>query len=253
MAINVRWGIYAGGAAFLLALVISIIIGHAGFGVAILRALCFAAIFFVLGTGAWTLINAFIPELLFPESNDAAINVFGAASESDGLQGMDPSSGSRVNITVGDRSDVALPDDDGTGAEDVGNIADLMSGAVDPAAEAMKNGGLDEKGENSYTGIAEETALTMEGFADPSPAAEAGGGLAMNFDSFAMGGGEVTGLEPFGDSFSLPGNVGGTAGEAEAFPERKSSANKPVALEGDFNPKDIALGIRTVLERDKKG
>jgi len=252
MVINVRWGVYAAGAALLLAFTTSLALGQASFGVAVLRALAFAGLFFVLGTGAWTLINNFIPELLVPETNDAAANIFGSGSS--GLESSDSQSyGSRVNITLGEGSDAALPDNNGADVEEVGNIADLVSGAVDPAEEAKRQRGLDGISESSYNGIAEETAITMESFAEPSPAAEESGGISMNFDSFALGGG-TTGLEPFGDSFALPSASGAAAKEEDIFvPERKVAGNTPMALEGDFNPKDIALGIRTVLETDKKG
>jgi hypothetical protein len=226
--------------------------GQASFTVAILRALVFAGLFFVLGAGAWTLINTFIPELLFPEANDASASIFG--SESSGSESRDSQSyGSRVNITLGDGADAALPDGNGPDSEEIGNISDLVSGAVDPAAEARKNKGLDEINENSYTGMGEGIALSMNNIAEPSPAADEGGDFTMNFDSFTLGGG-IAGLESFGDSFSLPPDSGGTAMEEEVpLPERKVTGNKPMALEGDFNPKDIAAGIRTVLETDKRG
>ena len=252
MVINFKWGVYAAIVALLLAFTTSLALGQASFGVALLRALAFAALFFALGTGAQTLINTYLPELLFPEANDAAVNVFG--SEPSGMGNPDSQTyGSRINITLGDgASDAALPDSNGSGNEEVGNIADLVSGAVDPAEEAKRQRGLDGINESSYTGMGEEVASSLAGFADPAPA-EASGGFNMNFDGFGLGGGGFGGLEPFGDSFSLPGDSGGTAKVEEVLPERKVTGNTPMALEGDFNPKDIALGIRTVLETDKKG
>jgi hypothetical protein len=254
MVINVKWGIYAGVAALLLAFIISIFIGQAGFTFSILRGLAFAALFFVLGTGAWTLINTFIPELLFPEANyDTAANIFSQGS-SDSQSADSGSSGSYVNITLGDRSEAALPDSGGPDSEEVGNITDLVSGAVDPAGEAKKKMGLDEISENSYTDSGEGAAPSLNGLTEglAEPASDSGG-FSMNFDSFTMGGGLV-GLEPFGDSFSLTGDSGRTSKEEAApLPERKVTGNKPMTLEGDFNPKDIAAGIRTVLETDKKG
>jgi len=257
MVINVKWGVYAAGVALVLAFTTSIALGQASFGVAVLRGLAFAGLFFVLGTGAWTLINNYMPELLFPEANnDATVNVFGTGSP--GLEGSDSQSyGSRVNITLGEGSDAALPDGGGSDSDEVGNIADLVSGAVNPAEEAKRQRGLDGINEKSYTGIGEDPVPSMADFAEsaPAPAAEGGdGGFSMNFDSFAMGGGGA--VEPFGDSFSLPADsdTGAAAKEADIFvPERKVTGNKPMALEGDFNPKDIALGIRTVLETDKRG
>jgi len=263
MHINVKWGIYAAVGALLLALVTSLIIGHANFSVSLLRALAFAALFFVLGTGAWTLINTFMPELLFPEDNDAAANIFG--SETSGFQNQDSQTyGSRINITLGDGAplgtsplgampaNAALPDGDEKDSDEVGNIADLVSGAINPAEEAKQQRGLDIGNENSYTDSGESVTPSLNDIAAPLPA-EGGGGFSMNFDSFAMGGG-LTGLDTFGDSFSLPADADGAAKEeAAALPERRVIENKPMALEGDFNPKDIAAGIRTVLETDKKG
>ena len=65
---NIKWGIIFGGAAFLIAFVISLIFGNVLLLTALVRALIFAALFFALGTAAWVLINSFIPELLFPET-----------------------------------------------------------------------------------------------------------------------------------------------------------------------------------------
>jgi len=249
MQINVKWGIYAGVAAFVLALLTSILVGQAAFSSAFLRALCFAAIFFVLGSGAETLINTFMPELMFPEGDDATSNIFGAES---GVS-QNANYGSRINITLGDGTEAALPDNSEPDPDNVGNIADLVSGAVDPAAESKNELGLDDFGENSYNKVGGEAAPSMSGFAGPSPAAGDTSALAMNFDTFAMGDG-IGGLETFGDSFALPPESGGGKKEADTFvPERKVIENTPKKLEGDFNPKDIAAGIRTVLENDKKG
>jgi len=255
MHINVKWGIYAGIAALFLAFITSITIGQAALGAAVLRGLGFAALFFVLGTGVWTLINTFMPELLIPDTHDAAANIFGGADS--GESGSSSSTyGSNINITLGDRGDAALPDAEDAGSEEVGNISDLVSGAIDPGAEARKNrtlSGLDGIGETSYNDGGGEPLPALTGFGESSPS-EQSGGFTMNFDSFSMdSGGGAGNLEPFGDTFALPGDLGGSGGEEEVLPERKVTGNKPMALEGDFNPKDIAAGIRTVLETDKRG
>jgi len=257
MVINVKWGLYAAAAALVLSFLTGILVGRAGFSTAILRALAFAALFFALGVGVQTLINTFMPELLFPEGKDAAANIFG--TELPDSQNQDSQSyGSQVNITLGDSepmgaaSAAALPEGEGTDADKVGNIADLISGAVDPAAEAKKQKGLDEIGENSYTGMGEDIASSLKSFAEPSPTDE-GGGFSMNFDTFTMGGG-IAGLDAFGDSFSVPADSSGSIKQGdEILPERKVTGNKPMALEGDFSPKDIAAGIRSVLDTEKKG
>jgi len=266
MVINVKWGVYAALVAFVLAFTTSIALGQASFGAAVVRGLVFALLFFALGTGAWSLINNFIPELLFPEEDNTTANIFGSVP-ADSENPDSQSYGSRINITLGDgisrgdMADAALPDSNGANAEEVGNIADLVSGAINPAEEAKSKRGLDGIFETGYNEPAETVtpsmpdfteSAPMSGFAESSPpTTDGGGGFNMNFDNFNMGG--SGGLEPFGDSFSLQTDSGGTAKTEEVLPERKVMGNTPMALEGDFNPKDIALGIRTVLETDKKG
>jgi len=254
MHINVKWGVYAAIAALVLSFLTGILLGHTALSVAVVRALIFAALFFGLGIGAWVIINTFIPELLFPENEDAAANIFGPGStelQDSGSQVY----GSRVNITLDDSApngaiNAALPENNGSDADDVGNISDLVSGAVDPAKEAKWQTGLDEIKENSYTSNGEDTVPPLSSAAESSPF-DSGGGFTMNFDNLTMGAGG--GVDPFGDSFSLPADSGGAAKKEEVLPERKVAGNTPMELEGDFNPKDIALGIRTVLEADKKG
>ncbi|MCL1930658.1 MAG: hypothetical protein FWF55_02495, partial [Treponema sp.] len=98
---NIKWGGVAAGAAFVLALTLSLLLGQTNLLIALLRALVFAALFFGLGTAAWMLINSFIPELLTSGGGgggNIAANLFATDN-----------SGSRVNITVDDDESAALP------------------------------------------------------------------------------------------------------------------------------------------------
>ncbi|MCL2128693.1 MAG: hypothetical protein FWH38_10600, partial [Treponema sp.] len=138
---NVKWGVYSGGAAFILALLTSLLFGHAGFLIALLRALIFAVIFFGLGTGAWALINNHIPELLFTGAQNSAVTSI--------FSGDTP--GARVNITLGDTSGVAIPEAGGaSSAGDLGDIGDLISGKFDPAADAVKAKDIDQNPASGY-------------------------------------------------------------------------------------------------------
>ena len=230
---KIKWGLFPAIAAFVLALATSLLLGHAGLFAALLRALLFAALFFALGTGAWILINSYIPELLFNDN--------GSSPASDPFS--PGTSGNRVNITLGDTSGAALPGQDGDehGLNDVEDIDDLVSGRFIPPPRH-----IDQKNTDSYNDAAGEFA--------PGPENNTTAGnddFFMNFSSFIPGSsGEVEELESALDSFP---SVSGDSGEGDdaPLPERKVSGNKPVKFEGDFNPKEIAAGIRTVLERDK--
>ena len=233
--INTKWGIVAAGVGFVLAFVFSLLLGHAGLLTAFLRGLGFAALFFILGAGAWALINAFIPELLFTDTGGRAEETFPGAT-----------TGSRVNITVGDTSGAAVPERSGGAHSDseVENFDDLVSGKIKP-----RQRDIDENPVNGYNEATGEfasvpdTAIGSTGSDDD---------FSMNFGSFFSGSG-IEGLESLGDSFGLSPGGGDSAPATETLPERKTTGNKPTPFEGDFNPKEIAAGIRTVLEKDKRG
>jgi len=257
---NIKWGIILGGVAFFIAFAFSLILGNVLLLTALIRALIFAAFFFALGTAAWVLINSFIPELLFPETREEEPNVFFADT-----------SGSKVNIVLGDTSGAALPDPDASVLDEVGNISDLISGKIKLAERDV-----DQKRPGGYTGNGkkDDFAATEFGpgdFSNGLSGGESAGteALPSYFQPFAGG---VPG-DALGDASVSLGDLSGfnggdpfSAGESDVFgadtpsdtpapelPERKVSGNRSQAMEGDFNPKEIASGIRTVLEKDKKG
>ena len=231
---NIKWGIIAGITALVLAFATSLLSGHVSLLISALRAAGFAVLFFFLATGAWSLINHFIPELLIPESaKESSADVFTGEP-----------SGKRVNITLGDAADAALPGKDGNehNIDDVENIGDLISGKLKPARQH-----IDQSPAASYN----DEAGGFTPFSESLAAADSGGGdFSMDFGSF-ISGGEMGELEPLSDSFQSD-PVGSVSEPDDSFlPERKVSRNKPVKIQGDFNPKEIASGIRTVLQKDK--
>jgi hypothetical protein len=252
---NAKWGIISGGAAFVLAFIISLLLGHTNLPVALIRAAGFAAVFFCLGTGIWALINIFIPELLNVQ-NDAADNVF-----------SNKSTGSQVNITLDDTPDAALPGAmPGTGmgaldAEEVGDFNDLISRSINPGQDIDQNpatGYTDEEQEEFIPVFKSSIDTSLDNSVD-NVKIEGLGDFSMDFGAFVPENGkEGGGTDPFMDSFSFPPGAGDSASAEEtpsspAAPQRKSSGNKTTELQGDFNPKEIAAGIRTVMEKDKKG
>ena len=258
---NFKWGVFSGGAAFVLALLLGLLFGHVGFLIALLRALIFAVAFFALGVGIYLVINSYIPELLVSDTGSESANIFSLDTP-----------GSRVNITLGDSggepryippegSGAALPEA-GSGSGEVGDIGDL--GSV-RSKQAVKD--MDQTRFGDYTGYVGESGgagadAGMKDFSPDFPAFNAGRETAgqntepaANFSGSSLGVSDFSGFgddDPFGfgDAF---GSIGSSDAAASPEPERKVSGNKTQALDGDFNPKEIAVGIRTVLENDKKG
>jgi hypothetical protein len=285
---NMKWGIMAGAAALLLSLIVGIASGT-GFATAIVRAALFGGAFFGIGLGAYKLINSFIPELLFSDGNSTGAEPSGFSA---------PAPGARVNITLGDTSGAALPDphDDSENSDEVGNIADLVSGAVKSAKKKAPVNlpplGIDQKLQAGYTekgggtvdsepftgggldigaGLAggdtgsvagSSVAGNAHGSADIVTGAEAGGGTAADFGKPDSAGGldSDSGIGSLPDLDGMAGSF--TAGAAMPEPEhnsfdssvldRKSTGSKaPKGFDSDFNPKEIAAGLRTVLSKDK--
>ena len=263
---NIKWGGIAASAAFVLALALSLLLGQTSLLIALFRAVIFAALFFGLGIATWVLINTFIPELLSPiGTGDIATNLFSTEN-----------AGSRVNITVDDTQNAALPEQ---GGGDVGDFNELFTPKEDidqtPATGYTEGGAGGEIEEFSIApegGLPAETEEFTSAFSDVGFNDEAGDGdgteeeekpgeFSMDFSAFVPGGlgGDSTGGEGGEtdesdsdlDAFSFFPDGADTSALDEPQ-ERKVSRNKPMKLEGDFNAKEIAAGLRTVLEKDKK-
>jgi hypothetical protein len=276
---NIKWGGICACVAFLLALTLSLLLGQTNLLIALLRAVIFAALFFGLGIAIWALIKTFLPELLSAETADIATHLFSTGS-----------AGSRVNITVGDTQSAALPKQSNAAQDDVGDFNELFTpkdvdqipatgytegGATEGLGSMGDFGSTEEsapEGDFSSTeelspigefGSAEEFASSFDDATGANDEAEdEPGEFSMDFSAFVpggLGGGEGDEGEDAAasdlDSFSFFPEGAGSAGSAsydEPAPERKISGNKPMKLEGDFNAKEIAAGLRTVLEKDKK-
>ncbi|MDR0315934.1 MAG: hypothetical protein LBH97_03435 [Treponema sp.] len=225
---NIRWGLIAGVIAFILSLVLGLVSG-VNFTYIIVRALIFTAVFFGLGAGACALINNFIPELLVLNDNDASLP-----------QGIFPGSGSQIDITLGDASDAGLP-----GAyeglpegSEAGNFSGPDTGSGGQGLDLEGSGGYNEGG----AGIGAETQAG-DSF---------GGGFTVESGDGASDG-EMGELPDLGDMGGFLGDSYENRSETGTsyMPERMPASDKTYELEGDFNPKEIALGIRTVLSKDK--
>ncbi|MCL2478637.1 MAG: hypothetical protein FWF22_03990 [Treponema sp.] len=217
---NIRISVLAGCAAFLLSLLIGLISGSS-FPIVIVRPVIFGILFFGLPFFFSLLINRFLPELL--EENDKAPDIV--------------LPGSRINIT--EESPAAMPGniyarpDDTEGG--LGNISDALNTAPAPEApdhhEKPAVPGLDQDGENGYTDQKQGIAPVKEGGYDILP-----------------------------DLESLAGAFMPSAGDKETEtydyqendpPKRPVMGNKSQKMDVDFSPKDLAAGIRTILEKQE--
>ena len=233
----------------------------------ILRPLIFAFVFFVISALIYILIRTFLPELLEDESS-----------------GFDPGllPGSRINITEGDAPDFvqgfspalnrgdSFQDDAGgvapggqqdssrgTGAppqrqvfmgaqaddseDGLGNIGDLMGkytvSQSSPPAASFQSETLDQNAQEDYTKAGDLEEI-------PKPA-----GIPGSVDI-------LPDLESMAGAF-MPATMGRetdtTDYSVSAPPRKPMPGRKTKEWAGDFNAKDMASGLRTILNKEKEG
>jgi len=241
-----RWGIVAAIFALVVSVGFGLIAGVSAFYIFI-RALIFTVVFFGLGFGVRLLINSIFPELLLINEESENQEIF-------------EQPGSKVNITLDTAGEYAVPEFFKTadGSDEVGNIEDLVSGVFKPSQESIDR--KREEGYNSMEGI--QSVQSLDPFQDTSifekaPAEKPAFTPSFGDDSEGLGG--LPDLDTMSTAFSSGfgggSSFGGSSGSAsfeEVEPARtRNTGNKPQPLKGDFNPKDLAKGISTVLSKDK--
>lgn len=216
---NIRLSTIVACVAFILSLLIGIM-SKSYFPALILRPLAFGVLFFVLSAAITLLVSRFLPELL--EKDDY----------SEG-----PLPGSRINITEESAAVpggmYARPNDSD---EDLGNISELVhvsaSSSVSDSQEALGMPGMDQMEKNGYA---------EEGILDSAPESE---------DSFDA----LPDLESLAGAF-----IPDTGPSKEVIPEyvstdaprRTKTGNRAQKMDSDFDPKDLAAGIRTILKKEE--
>jgi hypothetical protein len=219
--INLKWSAVAGGFGLVVSLLVGILNG-AGFPLVLIRAGILGAAFFGLAGLVWFLINNFIPELLY----------HGAGTEDSGER-----PGSRVDISLGDGQESALPEMfRSSGGDEVDNISDLTSGKT----ASVNNTGMDQKREDGYT---KNNGAELQ---TESPAASNG---TSGGEGYGLGGG-LPDLDSMAGTF-VQGAEDVVELEAEApLPGRRPIGNKTQSLQGDFDPKELAAAIRTTINKE---
>jgi hypothetical protein len=235
-----------GGIAVVLSLLIGFISG-VGFPWLLIRALVFGVGFFVLSGCVYWLVTQFLPELLDQGEEDP------------GLEAGGP--GSRVDISItGDGEGAGEASRGGEFSPDLDasdGFTDLV-GTVSPSNEnmdALSGNGLDQSAEDGYTkeGKAAEGPLhsgpsSPQGAAAPAIPAVA----ALGSESSDMVD-ELPDLELMADAFVTPSIEGGAGEIIESSPSIPAGRSKPPNLGGDFNVKEMASAIQTILKREDKG
>ena len=235
--------------------------------------LVFALVFFIIFIAAKFLFNQFLPELFEdPESNSAllpgsVVNIMEGDANPDDEFSSD-AQGSGGGTLAWQSSNAARPDDSDKSIGDISALSEIVSRnkAMHKEASAGESEGMDQNMENGYTFMGDFDGISQSG---PQLGAVASG--AANEPPARVAAKPVKPVKSakstwYSDSDdSLPDldSMAGvfTSASAEEEPEpaksseparERKSANREQTLEGDFSPKDIAEGIRTVLKKDKE-
>jgi hypothetical protein len=271
-----RWGIISAVLALVISIGLGIISGVSYFYI-ILRGFIFALFFFGIGFGLRFIISSFFPELLFSDDENGDFSSFDQP-------------GSRVNITVDATGEYAVPELYKTPNNELGNIEELISGFFRPRTEGIdrnqeegynEQGSFQDESMDTFGSIIRTPAVLPQAenidfqdmFQDTSiiesaPVSKPVFTPSFGDDSGGLGG--LPDLDALGMAFSPASGFSGSGGssavnnapvntpepvlsEPEEFePERsRYIESKPQQLKGDFNPKELAEGIRTALNKDK--
>lgn len=229
----------AAAAAFLVSALLGFFWG-VGAAALLVRAVLSAAFFFGFVAGVQVLVARFLPELLNPS---------GAAELGESYEEA-PAAGGRVDLSVGDEADGGGLSFSREAAADRSDDEELES--VDasplyaaPAGTANSSPGLDQEGEGGYTVSGSAAAARTEAAAARPP------DLIGDVDV-------LPDMESLSDSFITPVNLdsGSERDSDSAGPPSRSSAGASRSSSGgsdDFDAKEMAMAIQTILKRDEKG
>jgi len=282
---NIRWGLVFAAIALVISVFLGIISGVT-LPYILLRSLVLTLIFFGMGYGIRVLVDSFFPELLFDDNESSAeitfdrpgsrvnITLGGGGGEyavpektagSDDMQDLGniedlisgafrPKTESRAEVQQQaiDRSqeeDYNSPGADLFDDDQGGKFPSFEPSAFGPSG--FEPSGFEPSGFESSGGEAETKSAPVSGPAfTPSFGDDSGDGLGglPDLDSMATA---FSGSFDVEDSSPAPGQAPPPQSFEEGDSGQYNKGNKPQPLKGDFNPKELAEGIRTVLIKDK--
>jgi hypothetical protein len=213
---NLKWGVLAGSFAFLLSLVVGLLSRTGYF--ALLRALAFGVLFFLMGCGAYWLLSRFLSELLEVNREGVPENALGSAV------------------------DISLEDEDSSPLTGDG---------------ALGENGLDQNGEDGYTkeGAVENEPFPESGggYAASFPGRAAAVPGAATDDAVD----ELPDLDAMAAAFipSRDNEARAAEGPGESLflsPSGVPAGDKKVRdLAEEFKTNDMASAVQTILKREK--
>jgi hypothetical protein len=270
---NLRYGSIFAVAAFVLSLLIGLV-SRSTMPMLIIRPLIFAALFFIFSVVGKILVTRFLPELL--EETGQEEDAFRPGSRIDILEDdgeiFSPDASDRFTATApGQVSTGARPDDSEDG---LGDISELSRRSAFSPVAGGSIAGIDQNVKEGYTkesGLGDSAGPDFSKMfdTDSSFGASTGGGRidltdqsVKSHESGQTGtAGILSSEETLPDLDSMAGAfmAGSSDEESEAAgysasgPFRKPSSDKAPKWTEDFNAKEIAMGLRTVLSKDKEG
>ena len=227
----------------LIAFVFSFILGlvsRTTMPILLIRPLIFAVLFFIISALVNVLVNRFLPELLEHNIPDADTDILPGSrvnilegDDEEGSKELSPepyAAAAPVQISIG-----ARPDDSD---DNLGDISGLSSLIVQPSPGQNTGGeitgGMDQNAEEGYTGREASAGMAMDSEEVLPDLDSMAGAFTLN----------ASAEEPDTTEYTVPA------------PSRKSTTSRPAKgseWAGDFNAKEIAMGLRTALNKDKEG
>lgn len=212
---NLRKSIIAGVVVFILSLLIGLFSG-ASFLMMLLRAFIFGALFFGLANFITLMVNRFLPELLDAGGPAPEISLPGSKID---LSEDSPAVPGNL---------YARPDESENNLDSISDIGNAEA----PTGQVLAPAGLDQNTQNDYNNVGQGTAGEAGGF-DVLPDLESLAG------AFIPGSGDKPEVVQEYQTSDAPKNP--TPG----------SSRKAQKMDGDFNPKELAAGIRTILNKQE--
>lgn len=235
----------------------------------LIRPVIFAVVFFAISAFINILVSNYLPELLEGTPSDADTDLLPGAR----IDIMEGDDSEEISLGYSPEANIAVPDQGFTGdhqgdsADDVGDISALASIVKESApapAQSPQGGsssswpgaegasrGMDHNGKNEYNGTQgmvdfSKEVNTAPGAASPRSTEDIVDSEEMLPDLDSMAGAFVSSFsseEPDATEYSV----------STPIARKTSSQAKGSEWAGDFNAKDIAAGLRTVLKKDKEG
>jgi hypothetical protein len=244
----------AAASGFFVSLVLNLASG-AAFPVFLARPIAFGVLFFVISGIIYFLISHFLPELLDGDTPvpGGRINI-----AEDSEAGETSFAAAATNVSAAPSVKAALADDSD---ENLGDISGyLQSGGAPMGARAAGPGGGSLAAEPAFPAPpvdqvdAGDYNVNGEVYASSPPGRPGGGGVSSAAPAVPGSIDILPDLDSLAGAF-LPGSgdaEGDTVDYSIPSPAKKPSVNsKGQKMEGDFNPKDLAMGIRTILSKEE--